>query len=390
MLVPSSTVAASSSVKISTREVSLIKGQTFTLQGNLPSGTKSLAIEYRVGSKWKPLKSKTLISGTKWLAQIKVPSVAASVSMRPVTPSVKGTAVKFATANSPKISAVGPGKRILGVDISRWQHSTKSINFVRMKSSGVAFVIIKASDGQKSEDDLAKPLVLADTKAAKKAGLYVGFYHRARVPSSNTISTLKTDAVAEARLAANRLKQLGGYSDTTFPYVIDIEGVSPRVRPESVTLWLTTWITTMKQLTKRSPTVYSYRNLLANQITKDTKTVSLLRNSHLWLAQPGNPSDPKVLVGKKVTGSGCFSLPWTFGTCSLPWTMWQYTNKGDREKYGIPWSPSKGKCSSQVSYCVQKSALGRYHLDLNVFNGNAADLAAYARGTLINSVVVYR
>ena len=382
--------AAAATVKIITPSVSLIKGQTLTLTGTVPEGATELNLEHKESGVWTSTPASISIVGTQWVGKLTVPITGAKISLRAVSASQIGNAVSFKLFSPPKLPLVGPGNRLLGADLSRWQHSARAINFAVMKKAGMSFVILKASDGWASEDHIAKPLVLKDSAAAHKAGLYVGYYHRARLPVTNVGKLLKADALKQAKYAAGRLQTLGGYTSFTLPYALDIEGVDNRVKPASLTLWMTTWVTEMNRLTKRPPIVYSYRTLLANRVLPSPAVTDLLRQSHLWLAQPGNPADPKVLVGKKVKGPGCFVTAWTFGTCQLPWTMWQYTNSGDREKFGIPWSPRKGKCPTTSKFCIPRTALGRFHLDLNVFNGSSADLAALARGTLNRSILDYR
>ncbi len=45
------------------------------------------------------------------------------------------------------LSLVGPGGRLHGADVSRWQHpNDKPINFKKMHDAGLSFVMIKASD----------------------------------------------------------------------------------------------------------------------------------------------------------------------------------------------------------------------------------------------------
>ena len=50
----------------------------------------------------------------------------------------------------------GPGDRIHGIDISKWQHPYgKSINFVKMAKAGISFVMIKGGDGHDPADATA-------------------------------------------------------------------------------------------------------------------------------------------------------------------------------------------------------------------------------------------
>ena len=83
-----------------------------------------------------------------------------------------------------QLVTAGPGNRIHGVDISKWQHPyDKPINFTKMAKSGVRFVMIKGSDSQPDADLTAKKYLIADRAAAQAAGLYTGFYYFAYLPS---------------------------------------------------------------------------------------------------------------------------------------------------------------------------------------------------------------
>ena len=64
--------------------------------------------------------------------------------------------------------------------------------------------------------------------------------------------------------------------------------------------------------------------------------------------------------------------------------MWQYTNRGNRDTFGIPWRPLPGqKCPSHARFCVPGVGTGPHHLDLNVFNGNAVQLQNLISGTWV-------
>ena len=57
----------------------------------------------------------------------------------------------------------GPGERIHGADISRWQHpGDKPINFVKMHKAGLRFVMIKASDSREVSDRLSVKYLAGD------------------------------------------------------------------------------------------------------------------------------------------------------------------------------------------------------------------------------------
>ncbi len=146
----------------------------------------------------------------------------------------------------------------------------------------------------------------------------------------------------------------------------------------------------MEVATGRKPIMYSYRSFLASRYLQDQPTVEKFRSYHLWLAQPGNPADPAVQVGQGLNGRPCYESAWKQSDCTYVWTFWQYTNSGDRELYGIPWSPSAGECPIDATLCFPGRGTGRNHLDLNVFSGTAADLTALVNGSWQRTPSEYR
>ena len=118
----------------------------------------------------------------------------------------------------------GPGQRIHGIDISKWQHPyDKPIDFTKMYSAGVRFVIIKGSDGHDPQDADAKKYLIADRAAAQAAGLYTGFYHYAYLPDSTDRNQIIVDAKAQAQKVVWRLASIGGYTNQDLPVALDIE-----------------------------------------------------------------------------------------------------------------------------------------------------------------------
>ena len=94
----------------------------------------------------------------------------------------------------------GPGGRIHGTDISRWQHPNgKLINFKKKRAAGMNFVMIKGSDTRDEADALAYKWLKIDREAAQAAGLYTGFYHYAVLPNVATKSLVIKDAKAQAK-----------------------------------------------------------------------------------------------------------------------------------------------------------------------------------------------
>jgi GH25 family lysozyme M1 (1,4-beta-N-acetylmuramidase) len=88
------------------------------------------------------------------------------------------TAFTIVPVAADDLSLIGPGDRLHGADVSRWQHpNDKPINFKKMHSAGLSFVMIKASDTRYDADRLALKYVKMDRNAAQDAGIYTGFYH---------------------------------------------------------------------------------------------------------------------------------------------------------------------------------------------------------------------
>jgi len=385
--------AAKSSVSMTAIPASLVAGQSVKVSGKTTGGLKGakVKVQIKTGKTWKTVKTVTSKKSTgDWSATFKAPKATAKMSIRAVSGSKVSKVQAAPVLAIVNALPVGPGNRILGLDISRWQSGSQPIDFTRMAAAGVSFAFIKGSDGMASEDALAVPHVTSWAPSAKAAGILVGYYHRARLPVTSDSNAIIADAQAQAAQAAARLASLGGYDGRTLPYVLDMETVDVAISKELVTLWTFTWLDAMQAATGRAPIMYSYRNFLANRYLTDPVTVAKFRNYHLWLAQPGNPADPVVQVGQGLNGAPCYVTPWKQSDCSYVWTIWQYTSTGDRETYGIPWQPAAGDCPSDVTLCYAGKGSGRSHLDLNVFNGSATDLSALANGSWVRTPGEYR
>ena len=393
LLAVPSEAATKTSVSMTPVPAVLVAGQQITLSGKTTGGLKGskVKIQIKKGKKWKTLKTvKSKKKGGAWSATITAPASNLALSIRAISGSKKTKVQSTAVVAPLNIVTAGPGSRILGVDLSRWQSIGEALDFNKMAASGVAFAFIKGSDGLASEDALAIPHVTAWAPAAKAAGILVGYYHFARIPVTVDPNVIVADAQAQAAQAAARLAELGGYDERTLPYVLDVEGVDPTITDDLVTLWTFTWMDAMQAATARTPIMYSYRNFLATRYLQDPASIEKLRSYHLWLAQPGNPADPAVQVGQGLSGRPCYETAWKQTDCTYVWTFWQYTNSGDRELYGIPWRPSAGDCPVDVTLCRPGRDSGRNHLDLNVFNGTAADLSALVSGSWVRSAAEYR
>ena len=267
------------------------------------------------------------------------------------------------------VDQLGPGGRIHGADISRWQHPNGAlINFEKMHQAGVRFVMIKASDTRDDADALALKYVMLDRSAAQAAGIYTGFYHYAVLPDVSTDQQVITDAQTQAQKALWRLGALGGYNERDLPYALDLENncvrasgsTCARYLPKTqITLWAKTFLKIVKEKTDRTPIIYSYPSFLEGAMVRDQE----LRQYPLWLAQYAiNPADPLAQPGLKA--GGCYVHSWTVANCSSTWTIWQYSSCGIAPKYGVPGS----------------------RLDLNVFRGAPSTFLELIKGRWIPEV----
>ncbi len=267
------------------------------------------------------------------------------------------------------ITLMGPGGRIHGADISRWQHpNDKPIDFAKMYSAGIRFIMIKASDTRDDADRLALKYLLMDRNAAQAAGIYTGFYHFTILPDTTDPEAIIRDAKAQAQKALWRLASVGGYSQKDLPYALDFEyncvqvsgGVCKKYSTRaSATLWAETWLGTMAEKTGRKPFLYSYPTFLEGAVNRS----DVLRQYPLWLAQYGiNPADPVAEPGRKI--SGCYVHSWSTTSCTSLWQIWQYTSCGIASKYGVP----------------------GVRLDLNVFRGDPFTFLQLVKGEWIPQV----
>ena len=371
--------AATSKISMSLKQTPGGDEPIVTLYGTLKpakSGVK-VSVQIELDGKWQDTRfsAKTARVGTwqviavataldakvKYRAKAKIGSKYIYSSVKSIT--VKSTPEISNAASLAVIDQLGPGGRIHGADISRWQHpNDATINFEKMYGSGIRFVIIKASDTRDDADALALKYVMMDRSAAQAAGIYTGFYHYAVLPDVKTNEQVIVDAQTQAQKALWRLGALGGYNERDLPYALDLENncvrlsgkTCARYLPKSqITLWAKTFLKIIKEKTDRTPIIYSYPSFLEGAMVRDEE----LRQYPLWLAQYAiNPADPLAQPGLK--DGGCYVHSWTTANCSSTWTIWQYSSCGIAPKYGVPGS----------------------RLDLNVFRGSPATFADLIKG----------
>jgi len=379
--------AATSSLTLSVQQTPSATDSVVTFYGTIKPARSGLSVKIQgnTSGSWKTTRfmTKTTKAGTwkivavatsfdipiKYRAQVNVSGKITNSSIRTIT--MKKLPQISNADPSLIVESFGPGGRIHGADVSRWQHpNDKPIDFSVAYASGLRFVMIKASDTRDTADALALKYLIMDHAAAQAAGLYTGFYHYAILPDVSDSAGIIRDATAQAQKVLWRLAAIGGYTERDLSYALDLENKCVRVSSSgacqkyasraAVTLWAETFLGLLKEKTGRTPILYSYSNFLESSMNKSEK----LAQYPLWLAQyaidPFNPiNQPGIKAG------GCFVHSWTGANCDSQWTIWQYTSCGIAPKYGVPGT----------------------RLDLNIFRGSASDFLNLTKGTWAPSLV---
>jgi len=373
--------AVTSSLTMNLRQTPSASEVLITLYGNLkPTKTgTTVKIQVDTNGKWTTTRFSTKVSkvgtwrvtalATALEAKVRYRAVAV-VSGKSIYSAIRGIEIKQQpeiTNSDPAlfIDLLGPGGRIHGADISRWQHPNDAqIDFAKMYAAGLRFVFIKASDTRDAADQLSLKYVAMDHNAAQAAGIYTGFYHYAVLPDVTDPEDIKKDALAQAQKVVWRLASLGGYGERDLPYALDLENKCVRLSTSgacqkyatrsAVTLCATTFLASIREKTGRTPILYSYANFLESSMVRSAE----LAQYPLWLAQYAiDPSNPINQPGLK--SIGCYVHSWTGANCDSQWTVWQYTSCGIADKYGVPGS----------------------RLDLNIFRGTPYAFLDLAKGT---------
>jgi len=373
-------VAATSILSMAVRQTPSATESLLTMYGNLKPNKTGTTVKIQVDTngKWTNTAFMTKVTrvgtwkvsalATALDAQVRYRAVAV-ISGRTLYSPIRAITVKqqpeFSNADQAQfIDLKGPGGRIHGTDVSRWQHpNDKPIDFVKKYEAGMRFVFIKASDTRETADRLAVKYAAMDHHAAQAAGLYTGFYHYAVLPDVSTPDEIKEDALAQAQKVVWRLASMGGYSDRDLPYALDLENKCVRYSStgacqkyatrSAVTLWTTTFLASLKEKTGRTPILYSYPSFLEGSMVRTPE----LAQYPLWLAQYGiDPANPINQPGLK--SGGCYVHSWTGTNCDSQWTVWQYSSCGIAPKYGVPGN----------------------RLDLNVFRGTPSSFLELVKG----------
>lgn len=202
-----------------------------------------------------------------------------------------------------------------GVDISHWQGS---VSWSKVRSDGVKFAFMKATEGSYYTD----PTLKTNWAGTEKQGIYRGAYHFAR-PSVGSAS-------AQARYYVSKVGSFRGKGD--LPPVLDLEATGG-LSPSQLRSWVSTWLRTTEKLTGRTPILYCSPYFWIDHLGNSTA----FARYPLWIAHYTTGS-PKIPGGWRT------------------WTFWQRTSSGS-----VPGISG--------------------HVDMNRFNGTTAQLAALAHST---------
>nr|WP_100449137.1 lysozyme [Glycomyces xiaoerkulensis] len=248
----------------------------------------------------------------------------------PARRGLRGLLVLFASIilTAATVAVASPAQaqsRVPGIDVSHWQGS---INWSSVRSDGIQWAYIKATEGTSYKD----PRFNTNYPAAYYADVIRGAYHFAR-PNASSGSA-----------QANYFASNGGAwsaDDRTLPGVLDIEhnpsgSMCYGLSATQMRSWILGFYNTYKSRTGRDVVIYttaSWWNTCTGSWT------GMASRSPLWIAHWG-VSSPTLPAGWRNT----------------TWTFWQYTSTG-----------SVSGISGNV--------------DRNYFNGSRSRLLALANDT---------
>jgi lysozyme len=160
---------------------------------------------------------------------------------------------------------------IRGIDVSNHQ---QRIDWTRVRADGIAFAIVKASEGV----SFADPKYAAHVAGARSVGIRTGAYHFARpdTPGDNDLAAARRDARAEAdwflALAAPKRGDL-------LP-ALDLETAG--LPPQAMIAWTRAWLDRVRSRTGVRPLVYTYP-----YFWQELGDTSQFRSFPLWIANYG-------------------------------------------------------------------------------------------------------
>ena len=198
-------------------------------------------------------------------------------------------------ANAATTDNSAPTSWLRIIDISSYQ---PNIDWGQLSRAGIAGVYIKATEG----NWYTNPYAASQRAGASSIGMPYGGYDFAR-PTDNAVSDAQY-------FVAN------GGAQGTLPPVLDMETEAP-----GAVQWAVTWLNTVKQLTGRTPTIYTGQYSWFYDAT--------LTAWPLWVAA-------YPLGYGHVAGDNPANVAWASESTGAwsGWSLWQFTSVG--QIYGVP------------------------------------------------------
>ncbi len=231
---------------------------------------------------------------------------------------------------------------ILGIDVSRWQ---SKVDWSLLKSNGVDFVFIKATQGNYMTDQM----MVKHVEGASKAGLIIGLYHWCD-PTVDTESQASyflnaISGLPYKMISADVEQQWADWKEWSSGKVTKI--LSPTVISQNAKGILDIWA----KRTKVPLVVYSRASFI-NTYAKSAQ--SWLPKYNLWMAHyPYNSTSVRTTWQNFISSYKPSIAGPAMPTGSTKWTFWQFTG----DKFILP------GCESM--------------LDINYFNGDLNDLKKF-------------
>ena len=221
-------------------------------------------------------------------------------------------------------------ERALGMDISHYQdfkNTPQGVDFVKAKSAGASFVIMKASEGLVTDETFVR-----HWQNSGDAGVLRGTYHFLNFKNKPSNKSANQWAIDQAVYYWNIVKNL----KLNFPPACDFEQTG-NLQPSTIRPALKNFLESFFSLSGKRCMIYTRKSFWVINGSPD----GYWAQYPLWVA----------LYPKRTLPANPGLFP------PFPkWTFWQYTSTGDGHKYG---------CESD-------------DVDLNFFNGTVAELYAYA------------
>ncbi len=156
-------------------------------------------------------------------------------------------------------------QHVRGIDVSKWQGK---IDWSKVRSAGISFVMIKATEGTTVVDRYFKQNILG----AQAVGIKVGAYHYAH-PDNDPI--LEVD---------HFIKTITGFT-LDLPPALDLE-VNKGLNKKQVTSFAVSWLREIERRIGRKPLFYSYTSFIRSYIGKELEAWPLWI-AHYEVLQPG-------------------------------------------------------------------------------------------------------